>query len=87
MLEVFAKENVCKCLFYIKSKKSQCCVWFCSLGYGVSLFCRANHDQVLLEVEGPKFLTPLDFHFTAQGVPVTAHVGATMQHMYLSLAI
>lgn len=41
----------------------------------------------LQEVEGSKFLTPLDLHFTAQGVPVTAHVGATVQHVCLSLAI
>lgn len=87
MLEVFAKENVCKCLFYIKSKKSKWSVWFCSLGYGVSLFVRTNHEQILREVEGPKFLTPLDLHFTVQGVPVIAHVGATMQHVYLSLAM
>lgn len=87
MLEVFAKENVCKCLFYIKRKKSKCHVWFCSLGCGVSLFLRTNHEQVLLEVEGPKFLIPLALHFTAQGVPVIGHVGSTVQHTYLSLAI
>jgi len=62
MLKVFAKENVCKCLFYIKSKKIKCRVWFCFLGYRVSLFLRTNHEEVLLEVEGPNFLPPLDLN-------------------------
>lgn len=39
----FAKENVCKCLFYIKSKKSDWCAWLCSVGCEVSLFLRSSH--------------------------------------------
>lgn len=60
---------------------------FVLLAMGASLFLRTNNEQVILEVEGPKFLTPLDLYFTAQRVPVTGHVGAAAQHVCLSLAI
>lgn len=86
MLKDFAKENVCKCLFYIKSRKVSAVSGFVLLAVG-SGFLRTNHEQVLLEVERPKFLTPLDLHSTAQGIPVIGHVGATMQPMYLCLAV
>lgn len=58
MLKVFAKENVCKCLFYIKSMKSRCCASFFLV-----FFLRTSHEQVLLEMEGLKFLILLDLHF------------------------
>lgn len=38
----FAKEDVCKCLFYIKSNKGEWCVWLCSVGREVSLFLRSS---------------------------------------------
>ncbi|RLW01789.1 hypothetical protein DV515_00007809 [Chloebia gouldiae] len=39
-----------------------------------------SHEQVLLEVEGLKFLTPLDICFTSPDFLVIGPVGATMQH-------
>lgn len=48
------RRNVCKCLFYIKIKKSRCCAWFCSFFLGPAM------NKFFWRWKGQSFL----FHLT-----------------------